>query len=684
MLKLSCKYLFFILLFISVNIQAQFVNYGSDPARFKWNIVRTQHYKLIYPHGIDSTARRYATLLETVYPYLGKTIGTPQRNAFPVILHPANMLSNGMVAWAPRRMELITTPPTGLYAQSWDKQLVIHESRHVFQTDKLTRRIFSPLYYAIGEQVAGVAGFAVPKWFFEGDAVTTETALSSSGRGRQPEFNMIYRAQTISGKPYTFDKWFLGSYKDYTGNFYTLGYYLTAYARYRYGKDIWDKVTNRYTRHAYLIPPFSHSLNHYTGIGTTGLFEQTFSFLKSEWEKQDSLYMMTRKANGHDPVYISPETKQYTSYQYPQIVDDSTVIAVKASLQDITSLIVIKNGKEERLSYTGRINSRIALKDNRIYWTEYVPDIRWTHENYSAIKYYDLDTRRTVTLTPRGRYLSPSLDAEGRTIAVSHVSESGINQIVLIDTDNGMEIARYDIPGNAFVKETTFGGNGNIIAVTLGDDGIRIRQLDRETNLWKEWLHSAYVTITAPLWHNGKLFFESGLDGTNNIYCLDTKTLQCRQLTAARFGAFSPALPADGKRLLYTDYQAKGYRIASVLPDSLTTDVADFTRPYRFTLAEAVSRQEQFNLDTVELSSSIEFNPKPYHRLPHLFKVHSWAPFFYDASDLLDLQTDDLTTVVKPGAMILSQNTLNTAMAQLGWYYTEGRHHGKLAFTYMG
>jgi hypothetical protein len=164
---------------------------------------------------------------------------------------------------------------------------------------------------------------------------------------------------------------------------------------------------------------------------------------------------------------------------------------------------------------------------------------------------------------------------------------------------------------------------------------------------------------------------------------LDTKTLQYRQLTAARFGAFSPALPADGKRLFYADYQAKGYRIASILPDSLTTDVADFTRPHRFTLAEAVSRQEPFNLDTAGLSS-LTFNPKPYHRLSHLFKVHSWAPFFYDASSLLDLQTDDLTTAVKPGAMILSQNTLNTAMTQLGWYYTEGRHHGKLAFTYMG
>ncbi|KAA6340783.1 hypothetical protein EZS27_011360 [termite gut metagenome] len=677
------KYFFilFILFHISINIQAQFVNYGSDPVHFKWNTVRTQHYQLTYPQGIDSTARRYAILLETAYPHIGKTIGTPPKKTFPVILHPANMLSNGMVAWAPKRMELITTPRSDMYAQSWSKQLVIHESRHVFQTDKLTRKIFMPLYYALGEQVAGVAGLAIPKWFFEGDAVTTETALSSSGRGRLPEFNMIYRAQTISDKSYTFDKWFLGSYKDYTGNFYTLGYDLTAYARYQYGADIWDKVTDRYTRHIYLVPPFSRSLRHYTGIGTKGLFNQTFSFLKHEWEIQDSLYL-TKEAK-HKPVYLSPETKQYTSYQYPQIVNDSIIIAVKSNLQDIHSLVIIRNGNEKRLSYIGHINSRIILRNNRIYWTEYVQGIRWTHENYSVIKYYDLNAKRTITLTPHRRYLSPFVEVSGKVIAVSYISESGVNQIVWIDTDSGKEMDHYHIPDNIFIKDMTFGEDNSIIAVMLGDNGIQIQQLNNRTKLWKELLKPTHVNITSPVWYNGKLFFESGLNGTNNIYCLDMETLQCRQLTAARFGAFSPTLSADGRKLFYADYQAKGHRIVSVNLDSLTTNIVDFTRPYHFTLADSISRQESFNLDTAELSP-IDFHPKPYHRMSHLFKIHSWTPFFYDATRLLNRQTDNLFTAIKPGAMILSQNTLNTAITQLGWYYTKGEHHGKLAFTYMG
>mgnify|MGYP001186174142 FL=1 len=227
------KYLFllFICLSASISIRAQFMDYGSDPARFKWNIVRLPHYNLVYPQGTDSMAYHYALYLENAYPHIQKTIGKPIKARFPVILHPANMQSNGMVSWAPRRMELITTPSSDLGVQRWDKHLVLHESRHVFQTGKVMSGIFKPFYYLIGEQAAGVAAFFLPVWFLEGDAVGTETAMSNGGRGRLPEFNMAYRAQMLGGdKFYSFDKWLLGSYKNYTGTYYALGYDLTSYA----------------------------------------------------------------------------------------------------------------------------------------------------------------------------------------------------------------------------------------------------------------------------------------------------------------------------------------------------------------------------------------------------------------------------------------------------------------------
>lgn len=668
------------ILTVAINLHAQFVDYGTDPFRYKWNIVRTDHYKVIYPQGNDSMAYRYARLLETAYPHVERTIGKSRKTTFPVILHPGNMRSNGMVAWAPRRMELITTPSSDLYAQSWDRQLVLHESRHIFQTNKTLRGIFTPLYFLLGEQVSGISAFGLAGWFLEGDAVATETALSNSGRGRLPEFNMIYRAQLISGeKFYNFDKWFLGSYKHYTGTKYALGYNMSAYARYRFGTDLWNKVTTRYVDRILMIPPFANAMKHHVGIGPGTLFKDTHSFLEKEWQAQDSIYQATAL-----PIdYLTPETKEYTTYKYPQITADSSVISVKTCLSDINSLVMVKGGVEKRLTYLGSLSSRIILKNNRVYWTEYVPGLRWSHENYSVLKYYDLTNGKVKTITPRERYLAPAVAPSGKTVAVSEFTETGINQLILLNADTGKKIKSYDIPSNGFAKEITYGEENQVIIISIADNGINLLELNTETGNWKPLLAPTFVNITSPTWQNGKLIFESGLNGTNNIYYLDTRTAQPYQLTTSRFGAFTPTLSEDGKNLLFSDYYTRGYRLASQHLDSLTANPVDFTQPYRFTLAETLKEQEQFNLDTAQLKE-IEFKPKRYYRALNLIKVHSWTPFYYDVSDLINLDFDDFSSVIKPGATLISQNSLNTAIAQAGWYYSKGYHHGKLSFTYAG
>lgn len=679
MKRISLPVIFFML---SMYAQSQFVDHGADPSRIRWKMVGTPHYKLIYPDSNDSAAYRYALFLEHIYPKLGKTIGTSGVRSFPVILHPWNMQSNGMVTWAPRRMELITTPPPDLEAQSWDKHLVLHESRHVLQMYKLSQGIFRPLYYVFGEQTAGIASAFIPKWFLEGDAVVTETAMSNNGRGRLPEFNMRYRSQMLDGKFYSYDKWALDSYKDYTGDYYALGYDLASYARYRYGPDVWDRVTSRYTRRFFWIPPFSNALRHVAGINTKTLFKETFHFLNEEWTGLDSIY--NRSGFNGKISYLTPKPEKYTSYNYPQIPDDASVIAVKTSLDDIRSLVTVKDGNEKRLCYLGSINSRIILNHNRVYWTEYVQGIRWAHENYSELKYYDLTSRKIITVTPKQRYLAPAIDPAGAVAAVLQPSASGVNRILLLNIEDGEVSRDYEVPFNGFAKEITFTDEGHkIAAIVVYDKGMSLFQLDLQSGRWKELMEPSSANITSLTERDGRLFFESGLNGTNNIYSLDPRTSKSIRLTESRFGAFAPAVSYDGKKLFFSDYHANGYRIASVPVDSLQEQPADFSRMYDFTLAETVAQQEQFNLDTDSLGE-IGFNPKPYRKASHLFRVHSWSPFYYEASDILSSLSDDLSTVSKPGCMLLSQNMLSTMISQAGWYYDGGYHHGRVSAAYSG
>ena len=669
-------------LLISTHLKSQYVNYGIDPARLKWKTVRTPHYKLIYPESNDSVAFRYALFLERSYPYIGKTIGDSEIRSFPVILHPGNMNSNGLVTWAPRRMELITTPSASLAAQSWDKHLVMHESRHVMQMLKFSQGFFKPFTYILGEQSLGISSFFTPKWFFEGDAVATETAMSNSGRGRQPEFNITYRAQMFSGDFYSYDKWALGSYKDYTGTFYALGYNMTSYARYKYGGDIWDKVTSRFTKRFFSIPPFSRALKHHTGINTKTLFHETFDFLSDEWSKHDSIYNLSDAGNIIN--YISPPTKQYVAYKSLQIANDTSVIAIKTSLNDIISLVKIKNGEEKRLCYTGSINSRIILKDNRVYWTENVSGIRWTHENYSDLKCYDLTSDKIINITTNQRFIAPSINNTGDIAAVSEPAFSGDNKILLIDIITGEVKRGFDVPSNAFIKETAFTDDNNVAAIAINDDGLCIIQLDIQSGKWTELITPSPANITSLTAHNGQLYFESGLNGTNNIYGYDLSSSLCYRLTSARFGAFSPVLSDTGDELFFTDYSDKGYRIASVSIASLQKEPANFNETYSPALAEAITAQEQFNIDTATMEADFAFEPEPYRKASRLFRFHSWMPFYFDAVEAVSSLTDDLSTLVKPGALLLSQNTLSTMTTQAGWYYDHGYHYGKLALSYSG
>ena len=44
--------------------------------------------------------------------------------------------------------------------------------------------------------------WSIPDWFFEGDAITMETALTKGGRGRIPAFAMNIRAFSIENTKY--------------------------------------------------------------------------------------------------------------------------------------------------------------------------------------------------------------------------------------------------------------------------------------------------------------------------------------------------------------------------------------------------------------------------------------------------------------------------------------------------
>ena len=123
-------------------------------------------------------------------------------------------------------------------------------------------------------------GAAIPTWFFEGDAVSTETSLTNAGRGRQPSWIMPFRTSVLNGKNFSYSKNYFGSSKDMTAGYYQLGYLLTSNLRTQFGKNIIDSLITEVNTHPARLYPFSRSLKKSTGSNTKSYYQKTIEQIK--------------------------------------------------------------------------------------------------------------------------------------------------------------------------------------------------------------------------------------------------------------------------------------------------------------------------------------------------------------------------------------------------------------------
>jgi hypothetical protein len=71
--------------------------------------------------------------------------------------------------------------------------------------------------------------------------------------------------------------------------------------------------------------------------------------------------------------------------------------------------------------------------------------------------------------------------------------------------------------------------------------------------------------------------------------------------------------------------------------------------------------------------------PVPYRKWQHLFRFHSWMPFY---ADIEAIQDDPLS--IKPGFTLMSQNSLSTLVSSFGYEYSDSRHKLHYGIKWLG
>ncbi|HUX53658.1 MAG TPA: hypothetical protein VMV56_04540 [Williamwhitmania sp.] len=661
-----------ILLLLPITLTAQYFNSGQDAASVKWFVAKNNRFQIIFPAGYEPLALKFAVYVNAV----ATADSVHLRRPLPVLFHPWNPYSNGFVTLVPRRMELYSVSPQDIYPQEWLKQLAAHEFQHSVQLEELNHGLVRILTYPFGEQAWGASLSFTPRWFLEGDAVVSETRFSKSGRGRLPSFEQGHRAAFLTGKTFTYDKWLLGSYRDYIPDYYEFGYKLVSYVNLKYGDSVWPNVMHYTARNPFTLAPFYFGLKKYAGVSRQQLFHNTFSFLDSAWVAED------RNIKPQEGFTVPSLEKSYTSYYYPCYLNDSIVVAYKSGLKETPSLVTINvsSGKEESLIVTGSMFDPFSVASGMVAWDDYLPSVRWGEEGKSIINLLRIKDHKIVSINYPDQLFSPSLDSQAQQFVAVSVARNGLQKLIIYDLKSMSLKKTVSFPLGVALQNPSWDETRTRVVFTKVDSlGKSLCVFSFANNSVSTLLSSEVADIATPKFLEGYVVFSSYSGSVNNLFAIDTASHQLFRITNSRFGAQYPSVAIDGRGVVFSKYTASGYRIA-IIQDSLFSKkvpVQAYALGFHDPLEAHIGEfSKSVVLDTAKVSN---FSINPYRKGLHLFNFHSWAPFYYDP-----LVLTPSTAEFAPGFTLMSQNILSTSLSVLGYSFQNGSSQYHARFIYKG
>lgn len=652
-----------LIFFISTKcLKGQYYQTGVESYKTKWKTKTFQNIRLIFPADVDSLSGLYLSALvkSDILNDIDYRLG---QKPIDVVLHPKTVLSNGFVAWAPRRMELVTQPAADGDALLWHKALTIHEMRHVKQMYALKTGTTNLISWAFGEQAVGFASSFVHPWIFEGDAVWAETNYTFAGRGRSAFFFQHYYTHSITNqKPYSYDKWMLGSYKDYVPNHYQFGYQLVNYINHRWGVYVIPNTFRYVGRNPFTIFPTYFGLKRFTGLSRENIYKKAFAYNDSLWHN-DFIAQNTQ-----EPFPKRNEIFKNLIYPFP-INDEKSIVYVTSLSETPYFAFVHKNEKIKKVVSTGFMLGVPSYNDSLILWAEYNPHPRWEWMSNATIKVYNFNKQKLQHIAS-GRYHSPIFD-RNRIICIEY-SPSGAYSLVGLSMNGEKHILlTFDIGYEVqqICKENT---SNTIYGIAVSESGKKIFIVDSSFNFSIVY-NAAYRDIRMLAGAGSNLFF-SFTDGfTENIYSIDIKDNILYKVMNIPPNSSYPNFKNDD--LIFSYYTPKGYRI-SILKNALSNiNKADSIYPFN----KVVEVKNQTIHDT---SPPVHIEPLDYKGLKTKVNIHSWFPFYMKPlTDPADIQAG---STAYPGLTLLSQNLTGTALFNAGYGYTGATHLFFASVTYRG
>ena len=638
-MKIKYCLLFTMLLLLQVAAAQQF---GGFPPSTKWKQINTDTARVIFMPGAEQQASRIATLIHNAAADTAGSLGKKLRK-INVVLQSRTTAANGYVALGPYRSEYYLVPGSNIFEFGnlpWHEQLALHEYRHVHQYNNFNNGTTKGFYFLFGEQGQAFANaITIPDWFFEGDAVHTETSVSPSGRGRLSYFLSGYNSLWMEKKNYSWQKLRNGSMKDYVPDHYQLGYLLANYGYLKYGDEFWKKVTQDASRFKGLFYPFQKAVKKYSGVNYKTFRKEAFQFYKS------------KLGAATDSAIL--DLKTVTNYYYPQLIGNDSMIYLKRSYNKLPAFYIADQRGEHKIGLQ-HISSEewFSFRNGNIAYTAYSTHPRWSYVDYSDIVLFNIHTKNSRRITSKGRYYTPDISPSGHTVIAIRMTDSLETTLELLDSKTGKLLKQWE-SGNTFLINPRFVDENSIVITSRTPGGkMSLETMDLNTGDRNVLVPSSFNTIGQPFVYGNTIYFTANFNGNDDVYAIRLKDKKLCQLTNGFSGNYFPSATADN--LVWSHFTANGMELRKAALSSLTWAEQNLMNVQERVSFYPVAMEKNLTSQRTE-----RFSTKRYDKGTRLFNFHSWAPGYEDPEFTFSLYSD---------------NILNTFSNQLYYRYNQNEN----------